>query len=516
MAASQWETAQMHTHGTPSVNRRQVHLLGLGLAAGFALKPTLALAQASAPAAQLLHDQWRVLSRLGYGPSPDSVAALEGQDVRGWAIAQLDAAHAASQQAPRLPPELAAINASLPQIFDGARRERQAREQRKETAAEGTPRAPDMGAADMAENPLRFSANMAEGATTWRLMSCSAPELEHPLLARMTEFWFNHFNVYVGKGAVRPFVGHYLINVARAHALGRFEDLVLASARHPAMLHYLDQQSSVAEGTRAGNGSQRGLNENYARELLELHTLGVNGGYTQGDVRALARILTGWTIDPQAESGFRFNLRNHDTGSKTLLGQSYGGVTFASGEREGVAAIKALVRHPSTARRVCLRLAQFFVADEPSAALVQALSQTFTQSDGDMRQVMLTLLQSQAFWDPQQLLFKTPMDYACSVLAATEGWKDPQALVAAARFLNQAGQPVHGWQTPDGYSFSAATWRVPEALTRRADFAMQLARQKDTRFLWPFLRPQTVGIIEHEARNLHSGLTLASPEFQWK
>lgn len=491
----------------------------LGLLLGGALRPTWALAQASMSGPQVPADLWRALSRLGYGPSPASVAALQGQDVRTWALEQVALAHAASQQLPRLPPDLPAINASLPQIFEGVRRERQAREQRRDMAADGAAGGQDMNAMNAAgrqDNPLRFSANMAEGASTWRLMSCSATELEHPLLARMTEFWFNHFNVFVGKGTVRPFVGHYLINVARAHALGRFEDLVLASARHPAMMHYLDQQSSVAEGTPAGNGGRRGLNENYARELLELHTLGVNGGYTQSDVRALARILTGWTIDPQAESGFRFNMRNHDTASKTLLGQSYGGITLASGEREGVAAIKALVRHPSTARRVCLRLAQFFVADEPGADLVQALSQTFTQSDGDMRQVLLTLLQSPAFWDPQNKLFKTPMDYACSVLAATEGWKDPQAITAAARFLNQAGQPVHGWQTPDGYSFSAATWRVPEALTRRADLAMQLARQKDLRFVWPFLRPQTVGIIEHEARNLHSGLTLASPEFQWK
>jgi uncharacterized protein (DUF1800 family) len=133
-----------------------------------------------------------------------------------------------------------------------------------------------------------------------------------------------------------------------------------------------------------------------------------------------------------------------------------------------------------------------------------------------MRQVLLTLLQSRAFWDPAQRLFKTPMDYACSLLAATNGWKDPQALSAATRFLNQAGQPVHGWQTPDGYSFSAATWRVPEALTRRADLAMELGRQKDIRYVWPFLRAQTINVIEHEPRQLQAGLALTSPEFQWK
>ncbi len=515
-------------------NRRQTHRMALAWAAGLSLGSVAALAQVGsssprfaegatdAASGRAAHDVWRALSRLGYGPTAPTLAHLSGSDVRAWALAQVAAAHAASQQAPRLPPDLLPINDPLPRIFEGVRAERQAREQRQANAAPALPNAKN--APDRAEwlraEPLRFGAHMAQAAASWRLMACSDPTLENPLLARMTEFWFNHFNVYAGKGSVRPFVGHYLIHVARAHALGRFEDLVLASARHPAMLHYLDQHSSVADGSRRANGAVRGLNENYARELLELHTLGVGGGYAQSDVQALARILTGWTIDPQAATGFRFAARNHDTGVKNLLGQTYGARgsvgAASSGEGEGIAAIRALVRHPSTAQRVCLRLAHFLVADEPRAALVQTLARVFMETDGDMRQVLLALLQTPDFWDPENRLFKTPMDYACSVLAATDSGREASALQAAARFLHQAGQAVHGWQTPDGYSFSAATWRVPEALTRRADFAMQMGRQKNTAFLRPFLSQHSLAVIEREAAHLQSGLMLASPQFQTK
>lgn len=458
---------------------------------------------------------WRALSRLGYGPTPSLLDAAQAQGARDWALQQVALAQAASQQAPALPAQYAHINSPLPSIFEGARREREVRAQRKENGQDKPEHPPRLEWIDP-NDPATYSLAQAQGAAAWRLLSCADPAVENPLLARMTEFWFNHFNVYVGKGAVRPFVGHYLVNVARAHALGKFEDLVLASARHPAMLHYLDQWQSVADGTRAGDGKTRGLNENYARELMELHTLGVHGGYSQSDVRELARILTGWTIGPQASDGFRFAPRVHDVGTKTLLGQRYGNSLYSSGEREGIDAILTLARHPSTAQRVCLRLAQFFVADTPRPELVQRLARRFSDTQGDIAQVLQTLLQSDDFWASENRLFKTPMDFACAVLAATQAASDPRALVQTAAFLYQAGQPLLGWQTPDGYPFDAATWRVPEALTRRADFALQLARHSDTRFLLPFLSAQTAQTIAQERPALQSGLILASPEFQWK
>lgn len=499
----------MHFFSSPLRTRRAV-LTSMGWGA-LTWQGALRAQTGSTPAPAL----WRALSRLGYGPTPALLGAAQAQGARAWALQQVALARTASQQSPAIPAPYTHIQSPLPAIYEGARREREARAQRKDSGESKPDRAPRIERLDPA-NPATYSAAQAQAAAAWRLISCADPSVENPLLARMTEFWFNHFNVYVGKGAVRPFVGHYLVHVARAHAFGKFEDLVLASARHPAMLHYLDQWQSVAEGTRAGDGKTRGLNENYARELMELHTLGVHGGYTQTDVRELARILTGWTIGPQSPDGFRFAARAHDTGSKTLLGQRYGGLRFGSGEAEGVEAIRALVRHPSTAQRVCLRLARFFVADEPRPALVMQLVRTFTDTQGDIAQVLQTLLQSDEFWAAENRLFKTPMDFACSVLAATQNAQDPRALVQTAAFLNQAGQPLHGWQTPDGYAFDAATWRVPEALTRRADFALQMARHSDTRFLWPFLSAKTAQTIDTEARALHSGLILASPEFQWK
>jgi uncharacterized protein (DUF1800 family) len=334
----------------------------------------------------------------------------------------------------------------------------------------------------------------------------------------MTEFWFNHFNVYVGKGAVRPFVGHYVVNVARAHALGRFEDLVLASARHPAMLLYLDQARSVADGSRIGrDDTPRGLNENYARELMELHTLGVNGGYTQTDVRELARVLTGWTVGQQDPSGYRFATRMHDAGAKQVLGRRFPSAGRIPGEAEGLEAIRMLAHHPSTARRVTLRLAQFFVADNPPEDLLERLRQTFTSTQGDMRQVMRVLLDSPAFWAAENRLFKTPLDYACSALAATHGADDRRHLVLTLGFLANAGQPLHGWQTPDGYKTDAATWLVPEALTRRADYALALGRQSpELDFLAPFLSEATRQSIAQERPGLRAGLALASPDFMYK
>jgi uncharacterized protein (DUF1800 family) len=182
---------------------------------------------------------------------------------KAWALQQIDLAYTASQSAPQMAPDLAGINAPLPDIFDGAQRERLARASLKANAAAlddaATNRRMDFsGPAD----PLYYNRSMVQKAAAWRLGASSQPDMENPLLARMTEFWFNHLNIYAGKGAVRPFTGHYVVNVARAHALGKFEDLLLASARHPAMLHYLDQFQSVAEGARGGQGNRRGLNEN--------------------------------------------------------------------------------------------------------------------------------------------------------------------------------------------------------------------------------------------------------------
>ena len=461
------------------------------------LANSAAWAQADASLAAV----WRASSRLGYGPNAASAEAPQA-GTRAWARQQIDAAYAASQQAPMIPVELARFNDPIDSLVKNFRAEREERRSVREQSASIT-KPGAVSVQQIAGDAKGFSRDMQQSAAAWRLLACSNASIENPLLARMTEFWFNHLNVFAGKGTVRPFVGHYVVNVIRAHALGKFEDLLLASARHPAMLFYLDQaQSNV-----------RGLNENYARELMELHTLGVDAGYTQNDVRELARILTGWTVGLQQGEGYRFVERLHDGGEKILLGRSF----RSAGISEGEGALRMLARHPATAQRIARRLATSFVADKPPQALVDQLAETFSRTGGDIRAVMQALVDSPAFWQADNTLFKTPLDFACSALTASGGAKNQRETALTLGFLAQAGQPLHGWQTPDGYKTDAATWLAPEALTRRADYAMALgSRMPEPLYLQPYLSRATRARVAQEAPAARAGLMLASPDFMNK
>ena len=273
------------------------------------------------------------------------------------------------------------------------------------------------------------------------------------------------------------------------------------------MLFYLDQAQS----------NSRGLNENYARELMELHTLGVGGGYTQNDVRELARILTGWTVGLQQGEGFRFAERLHDGGEKVLLGKRFTNANGQGGMKEGEDAIRMLARHPATAKRIAERLATTFVSDKPPQALTDRLAATFTRTQGDIRSVMRTLVESPEFWKADNTLFKTPLDFACSALTAGGGVKERREIQLTLGFLAQAGQPLHGWQTPDGYKTDAATWLAPEALTRRADYAVALGgRINEPTYLQPFLSTASRERIAREPAATRTGLMLASPDFMSK
>jgi uncharacterized protein (DUF1800 family) len=373
----------------------------------------------------------------------------------------------------------------------------------------------------------RFNSIMAQAAIAYRVQACTNPELENPMLAKLTEFWFNHFNVFIQKAQVRPFIGHYMLEAIRPNVLGKFEDMVLATAKHPAMLGYLDQNQSVAEVRdnglmRAlgvnGGGRRTGLNENYARELMELHTLGVNGGYTQQDVRELARVLTGWSVGFAVNEPFRFYPARHDKEPKTVLGRTF----INEGVKEGEDAIRMLARHPATAQRIALRMAQWFVADTPPPALVQRLASTFSSTQGDLMAVTRALIESPEFWDANNTLVKTPVDYACSAVAMSGGIKTQREAVGLVQFLEGSGQGFYRWQTPDGYKVDAATWLVPEALTRRADFAMQLSQARGAQTAeWAplvarYTSAKTRERVAQEPEAQRLGLMLASPEFMRK
>jgi len=463
--------------------------------------------------------EWRAINRLTYGPTPNLLADLKSHgQPKEWALNQLEAARKASLNPPNLPADLASINDSLPTIFDGARHEREARA----AVPAGTPinelvaNEKRFRFEDQTE-PLFYNRTQVNKAIAWRLASCSNDEIEQPLLARMTEFWFNHFNIYQQKGTVRPFAGHYAINVARAHALGKFEDLVLASAKHPAMLYYLDQWLSVSPQVARAGQSARGLNENYARELMELHTLGVQAGYTQDDVRELARLLTGWTVSPRSQDGFQFVMRLHESGNKTLLGQSIPSSAQSIGMKEGEQAIRLLANHPATAQRISRRLAEYFVADEPPQALIDLMARTFLNSGGDIYLVMKVMLSHASFWDPANKLYRTPFDFACASLRTLNAGQDRNKWLQSFGYSAVAGQAIQNWQTPDGYAFNATTWLTPEALTRRIDFALNIARNAPERSdLYPYLSQSSLNAVMKQAPAQRMGFVLGSSELVFK
>jgi uncharacterized protein (DUF1800 family) len=312
----------------------------------------------------------------------------------------------------------------------------------------------------------------------------------------MTDFWFNHFNVFVEKGLDRLMLTSYERDVIRPHALGKFEDLLVATAKSPAMLFYLDNWLSVGPDSAKGLGipthpgayARRypparprpgkrgpGLNENYGRELLELHTLSVNGGYSQRDVTEVAKVFTGWTIDNPAQgSGFKFDPRMHEPGPKLVLGHRI----KPKGEGEGMELLHRLATTPQTAHFISLKLAQRFVSDDPPPALVDRMAKTFLKKKGDIREVLKTLFHSPEFWDNEtyRAKVKTPLEFVASAVRATGA--EVEDAVPLTRQLNNMGMPLYGAQPPTGYSMKAETWVSSSALLNRMNFALALTSGK--------------------------------------
>ena len=293
-----------------------------------------------------------------------------------------------------------------------------------------------------------------------------AAESERQLHEVMVDFWMNHFNVFAGKSLDRFLITSYERDTIRPHIWGRFEDLLMATAKSPAMLFYLDNARS-----RSG-----AINENYARELMELHTLGVDGGYTQKDVTELARVLTGWSISRPEESKVQFVFRRvaHDRGAKSVLGVKLAGGGIEEGERM----IRFLAMHPSTAHHIATKLCQRLVADDPPPALVDRVALAFLDTRGDLRATVRAVVESPEFFDPRyyRAKVKSPFEYTISaVRTAGATIDDPLPL---ARQLKTIGQPLYFAQPPTGYSDKAEAWSNNGALVARLDFATALAANK--------------------------------------
>ncbi len=324
---------------------------------------------------------------------------------------------------------------------------------------------------------------------------------ERQLQAVMTDFWLNHFSVYAKKSQNEPYyLASYENETVLPNALGKFEDLLVATAESPAMLMYLDNWQSIGPDSLAATRVKRlgqfapklaqavpkGLNENYARELMELHTLGVNGGYTQKDVIEVAKCFSGWTIDrPYQGGGFRFEPNRHEGGSKVVLGRTIP----EGGMNEGLTVLHMLATNPATAKFISNKLAVRFVSDTPPPALVDRMAATFLRTNGDIKAVMGTMFHSQEFSSPEvyRAKLKTPIEFMASALRASDAAvNNPLPLVQA---MEQLGMPIYGMQTPNGYSWQSEPWASSNALVSRMNFAVVLSgsRLPGTRTDWPQL-----------------------------
>jgi uncharacterized protein (DUF1800 family) len=341
-----------------------------------------------------------------------------------------------------------------------------------------------------------------------------------PLRERLVVFWSNHFTVSIVRPLVLGLAGAFEREAIRPNVTGRFHDLLLAVVRHPAMLLYLDNAGSTGPNSRLGQRQGKGLNENLARELLELHTLGVDGGYTQADVTSFARILTGWSvtgIKDRNPGTFRFRPFIHEPGEKIFMGQRFG----PAGEEEGLQALEFLSRHPSTARHVARQLAIHFIADDPPAALVERLAGVFRDSDGDLLALSNAIIDAPEAWQKPLGKLKTPNDLVVSTIRAVGYSGDDKRLLGSLRGL---GQPPFSAPSPAGWPDTAAAWMGPSAALQRADYAAAVAKHVAGRISPAQLYDETVAPVgnEHLSQAIAraatiddaNGLILASPQFQ--
>jgi uncharacterized protein (DUF1800 family) len=360
------------------------------------------------------------------------------------------------------------------------------------------PNAVPRAISDDSKRPQRVVEELAMAKTLRAIYS------ERQLQQVMDDFWFNHFNVFAGKGEVKWYLTSYERDVIQPHAFGKFKDLVTATAQSPAMLFYLDNflsadpnatqrlaaQRAMRQQMRRGTygypphapqqgqnkkPQQRGLNENYGRELMELHTLGVDGGYTQKDVTEVARAFTGWTIEkPRENPQFKFDERLHDPDPKIVLGKKI----HAGGIKDGEEVIALLSKNPNTARFISAKLARRFVSDTPPAAMVDHMAKTFQKSDGDIREVLHTMIYSPEFWswDAVRAKVKTPFELVVSSVRALGTDVDtPMPLVG---WVGRIGEPLYQCQPPTGYSDKAETWVNTGSLLNRLNFSLALAGNK--------------------------------------
>jgi len=486
------------------------------LATVLALTSDFAIAQRSAvPAKPDARTIAHVLNRIGFGSRPGDVARVQQIGLAAYIEQQLNPDRLADGALAARLSEFPTLGMSTSQLADEyfnpaeeQRRQAQQQQARSQAAdpamAGGTAPPPPPPQQPSPEQRMLQQAAQSPMNELMQAKILRATLSEHQLEEVLVDFWFNHFNVFVGKGQVRQYLTEYEREAIRPHVLGSFRTMLGATAHSPAMLFYLDNFQSRTANPQAQippdmerrlrdprvTGFQRqqlqqrleqmkqqqrrgqgGLNENYARELMELHTLGVDGGYTQQDVIEVAKILTGWTIDrPQQGGGYIYRPQMHEPGSKTVMGRKFG----EAGESEGERLLDMLAAHPSTAKHIAFKLSQRFVADAPPAGLVDRAAKKFLETKGNLRDVTRLIVTSPEFFDQQYVSakMKTPLEFVVSAARATNAnIVNAQPMVQALREL---GMPLYGAQPPTGYSMTADAWVNTGALLNRMNFAVQL------------------------------------------
>jgi uncharacterized protein (DUF1800 family) len=424
------------------------------------------------------------LHRFGFGPRAGSVPAMSA-DPRGALLADIERPGAAVLTV-SLPSSAAAARAAL-EAREARRAARLAREAARTANTTATPPdaratpnpppAPPPSGAATTPNPTRANAGPAAVALQQVYRDEAKARIEAALKAeigfaeRLTWFWSNHFCVSVAKNGVRPLAGPYEREAIRPHVLGRFHDMLLAVETHPAMLIYLDNARSIGPNSQAGVSRGRGLNENLAREILELHTLGVRTVYSQDDVTGFAKIITGWTVVParQEHAGeFVFNPRMHEPGTQTLIGAQMDQTDF----EQGRTALAMLARHPATARHIADKLVRHFVSNRPVPALADKLAARFVETDGDLKEVAKTLVAAPESWSAADRKLKRPAEWMVAALRATGAELDITAFMQAQNLL---GEPLWRPAAPKGFSDDDAAWI--DGLAQRLDVANELARR---------------------------------------
>jgi uncharacterized protein (DUF1800 family) len=466
------------------------------------------------------------LHRFGLGPRMGSIAAI-ASDARGALVSELD-----SPQAGRISDPSLANSAECARAAFRFRQEQRVARLAQRFAANANPAKADNADAAAEMKPPEQGVAPARPAgpgVPQRLYLEEAKARIHAGLGanigfveRLVWFWSNHFCVSADKGIVRPICGAYEREAIRAHVLGRFSDMLLAVESHPAMLIYLDNARSIGPESMAGVRQKRGLNENLAREILELHTLGVRTVYKQEDVTSFAKVITGWTMvplrgDPANGGEFQFNPRMHEPGTHVVIGKPY----QDDGVQQGRAVLAMLARHPATAKHVASKLARHFIADDPPAALVQRLEKRFLDTDGNLKELAKTLVTAPEAWDPAQKKLKRPGEWIVAALRAA-GVTAPPDIGPVMQAHNLLGEPLWRPAAPKGFADENGPWL--DGLSQRLDIANQLARrvsaQADPREIFeqtlaPIASGETRQAINRaESRPQALALLLMAPEFQ--